>query len=106
MSNIPRAREIISQAASMLPIGDPARAMLLVALPMLTRESPVKKAHVMSRALTLEVACEIYRYYRQYSHLSMQEIGNALRVNPGRVSEVLTGAKFPEAREITLKEIK
>lgn len=103
MSDIPRAREIIAQAAGMLPVGDPARAMIEVALPMLVRERPIKRAEVTSRELTMEVACEIWRYYRHHPDAPTQEIATAMRVNSGRVSEVLTGTKFPRAKALSIR---
>lgn len=103
MSNIPRAREIIASAAAMLPMGDPARAMIEVALPMLVRERPIKRAEETSRPLTMEVACEIWRYYRRHHDAPIQQIATAIGVNSGRVSEVLTGTKFPRAKALSIR---
>jgi hypothetical protein len=104
MSNVPRARELVAQAAKMLPVGSAARATLMAALPLLTRESPVKRTGKKSRMMTQAVACEIWRYYRRNKDASHQDIGDALRVNPRRVSEVLNGLRYPEAATLSLKE--
>lgn len=102
MSDIPRVREIIAQAAGLLPVGDPARALIEVALPLLTRESPIKRTGAKSRMMTMSVACMIWRYYRANPHKSNQEIATALNVNMGRVSEVLTRERYPEAEHLSL----
>lgn len=104
MSDIPRAREIIEEAIRSLPVGDPTRAQIMAALPLLVRQRPMKRAAQTSRELTLQVAVEIWRYYRDHPHASTQQIATALRVNPGRVSEVLTGTRYPSARARSLRK--
>ena len=42
MSNVPQARELVTKAMGMLPPSSPAYAALSQALPLLTRENPVK----------------------------------------------------------------
>ena len=102
MSNIPRAREIIAKAIGTLPVGDPTRAMIEAALPMLVKHSPIRKSEAKSRAMTLALACEIWRYHRRNPRASHQEIAVALSVNMGRVSEVLTQTRYKEARRLSL----
>lgn len=104
MSDVPQARELVTKAMGMLPPSSPAYAALMQALPLLTRESPVKVAGHKSRMMTVAVAVEIWRFYRAHSHAPHQEIANALRVNPGRVSEVLNRLRYPEAEKLSLKE--
>jgi hypothetical protein len=55
----------------------------------------------VSPSLTLDDAVEIHRrrWLGEAQHLNAAAFG----VNPGRVSEILTGRKFPEARAIALK---
>ncbi|UZD91910.1 hypothetical protein [Cognatishimia activa] len=48
-----------------------------------------------SKTVTLEMAKEIWRLKKE-GHLQSR-IAAVVDVNPGRVSEVLTGKKFPEA---------
>jgi hypothetical protein len=104
LSNVPKARELVAEAAKMLPAGSAARAALMQALPLLTRESPVKRTGQRSRMMTQALACEIWRYYRRNPAASHQQIADALRVNPGRVSEVLTRTRYPETEKLSLKE--
>lgn len=49
-----------------------------------------------SKSVTLEMAKEMWRL-KQQGHLQSR-IAAVVDVNPGRVSEVLTGKKFPEAK--------
>ncbi len=55
----------------------------------------------VSPRLTLEDAVEIWR--RRWLGEAQHDIAAAFHVNPGRVSEVLSGKLFPEARDIALK---
>jgi hypothetical protein len=93
MSDIPRAREIIELAARMMDPDDPARAMLQVALPMLTRESPVRRASIQKRRLTARLTKQICDYARQNPAAHLSDIAVHFNVNPGRVSEVLNGKR-------------
>jgi len=104
LSNIPLARELIAKAAGMLPAGDPARSIIMEALPMLMRERPHKRASITSRELTLEVACEIWRYYRRNPDAPTQQIATVIGVNAGRVSEVLTGTRFSRAKALSIRK--
>jgi predicted XRE-type DNA-binding protein len=51
-----------------------------------------------SPPLTLDIAIEIWR--RQPEGLAQHVLAASLGVNQGRISEVLTGKKFPEARHL------
>ena len=101
MSNVPLARELVAEAVQMLPADSPARAKLQAAMGLMTREPPVKVARKKSRMMTLGVAVEIWRFYRRHPRSPHQEIADAMRVNPGRVSEVLTRARYPEAEKLS-----
>jgi predicted XRE-type DNA-binding protein len=57
-----------------------------------------------SRRLTLPDAIEVW-LCRWQGHLQ-HHIAATLGVNQGRISEILTGKKYPEAREEALKLIK
>ena len=103
MSNVPLARDLIAKAAGMLPADDPARSIIMEALPMLTRARPHKRAGITSRELTMEVACEIWRFYRRNQDAPTQQIATAIGVNAGRVSEVLTGTRFPRAKALSIR---
>ena len=54
-----------------------------------------------SRRLTLRDAVEVWlrRWQGHFQHHIAADFG----VNQGRISEVLTGKRFPEARELALK---
>ena len=93
MSDIPRAREIIELAARMLDPDDPARAMLQVALPMLTREAPVRRAAIQKRKMTARLKAQICAYARQNPAAHLSDIAVHFNVNQGRVSEVLNGKR-------------
>ena len=56
-----------------------------------------------SRRLTLQDAIEIWMR-RWQGHLQ-HHIAAALGVNQGRVSEVLSGERFPEARDAAMKRL-
>lgn len=51
----------------------------------------------VSSPLTAKIAAEIKRLARD-TDLAQHEIAARLQLNQGRVSEVLTGKKFPEIR--------
>lgn len=51
----------------------------------------------VSEPLTREIAAAIWRLARE-SDLAQHEIAAALHINQGRVSEVLSLKRFPEAR--------
>ncbi len=55
----------------------------------------------ISHRLTLEDAVEIFR--RRWLGEAQHVIAASFGVNPARVSEVLTGKRFPEARALALK---
>lgn len=54
-----------------------------------------------SPPLTLDHAIAIWRMRRQ--GLAQHEIAATLKLNQGRVSEVLTGKRFPEAEALAQK---
>ncbi|GAB4187896.1 MAG: hypothetical protein OHK0024_28340 [Thalassobaculales bacterium] len=58
------------------------------------------RAKPVSPRLTLEDAVEVHR--RAWLGEAQHEIAAAYRVNQGRISEILAGKRFPEARAIAL----
>ena len=58
------------------------------------------RAKTISPQLTLEDAIEIHR--RRWLGQAQHVIAAAFRVNPGRISEVLTGKRFPQAKAMAL----
>lgn len=93
MSNIPRAREIITEAAAMLPVGNASRALLMVALPMLVRERPVRRAPATKKPMTSDMKRRIITYAKHHPQAQVADIAVLFGVNQGRVSEVLTGKR-------------
>lgn len=59
------------------------------------------RAKRISPTLTLEDAVEIWR--RHWLGEAQHLIAAAFSVNQGRISEVLSGRRFPEARDLALK---
>lgn len=59
------------------------------------------RAAKCSPKLTLEDAIEIHR--RRWLGEAQHVLAAAFGVNPGRVSEVLSGKLFPEAKALALK---
>ncbi|KAA5597131.1 hypothetical protein [Blastochloris sulfoviridis] len=56
------------------------------------------RAKPTSPPLTLEDAIEIWQ--RRKNGVAQHTLAASLGVNPGRISEVLTGKKFPEAQHL------
>jgi len=56
----------------------------------------------VSRQLTLDDAVRIWR--RRRCGVAQHVLAADFGVNPGRVAEVLSGRRFPEAREISLHD--
>jgi hypothetical protein len=55
----------------------------------------------VSRRLTLEDAVEIWR--RRRDGEAQHVLASVYHVNPGRIAEVLSGKRFPEAQAIALR---
>ncbi len=92
MSNIPQAREELQSLAAQLA---PAhrKALLAIVDRHLHREAPVRKADVTSKPLTYSVTQQIRSLAKNYPKMPLQEIGERVNVNIGRVSEVLNGKR-------------
>lgn len=93
-SNIREARKLINRAIDSIA---QAKEALDEAMGMMTRASPVRRAPRKVKAkLTAHKAKLIRHYAKRHPQASMRAIGNRFRVDSGRVSEVLTGARFAE----------
>ena len=64
---------------------------------MFDKENLPENPRKPSKTVTFEMAREMWRLKRE-GHLQ-NRIAAVVDVNPGRVSEVLAGKKFPEARD-------
>jgi len=59
------------------------------------------RSETISRRLTLEDAIEIWR--RRWLGEAQHVLAAAFGVNQGRIADVLSGRRFPEAKEIALE---
>lgn len=71
-----------------------ARALLVEALMLLDREKPVRKTAPKSQKMTEKIAEKIRLHSLVFPEHSHQEIADIFNVNPGRVSEALSGKKW------------
>jgi transcriptional regulator with XRE-family HTH domain len=62
------------------------------------RAEAIMRADVISRHLTLNDAIEIWR--RRSSGEAQHKIAAVFEVNRGRISEILTGKRFPAAKRL------
>jgi hypothetical protein len=86
MTDIPRARQILTLALEQLTI---AVSSLDTALKLMTRPPPVRRAKAKSQHMTPELAMKIKVYADNHPKLSLADIGRTFNVNAGRVSEAL-----------------
>lgn len=97
MSEIPKAREILREVADGLITGKVTRSSaafaLYALLPMMTRDSPIRRAPVKRQRITKQLSASICAYARQHADAHIDEIAAHFDVNPGRVSEILNGKR-------------
>ena len=98
MSNIPQGREELLLVARCLRSGivGPKEASTIIrniVKSRLTREPPVRKAPVRSKAITPALKAQVRAYAARYPQASIAEIAGHFIVNPGRVSEILNGKR-------------
>jgi hypothetical protein len=92
MSNLPAARARLTEVVNQLWA---LHQEVQVIHGMMLRQSPTRRAPVRQR-LTRVQALAIRRYARKHPKASMQAIAEAVGIsNMGRVSEVLSGKRFP-----------
>lgn len=95
---IPEVRRQLSQAADDLRTGKRKQEAVAKTLDVLVTELWRKKARRMVGSakrtpLTPELRNEIRMYAREHKALDLQEIANHFNVNPGRVSEIVSGER-------------
>ena len=90
MANIPKAREILTEALQ-FSMDDRARQRIEAAMQEMYRDFIGRRAPTKSRTITPETVRLIKRYADRYPHDSYQQIANVFEVNQGRVSEILAG---------------
>ena len=89
MANIPKAREILTEALE-FNMDDRVRQRIEAAMQEMYREF-TGRTSVKSVPMTPEMARLIKRYATRYPDDSHQQIATVFNVNPGRVSEALAG---------------
>jgi len=94
---IPEVRRVLAQAADDLRTGKRKPATIAKLIDFLVvnemwRKKPRRKfGKAIRTKLTPELKKKIRKYAREHKTQDMQEIGNFFNVNPGRVSEILSG---------------
>ena len=94
MANIPRAREILTEALE-YNMDDEVRQRIEEAMQEMYRDFIGRKARPTSRKMTEQLVQQIKSYAKRHPKVGYKEIANAFSVNQGRVSEVLAG-KYDE----------
>jgi hypothetical protein len=92
MSKIPEAREKLLALSNELPLKQ-QRQLRLIVHNYLYREPRVRRAPVTSKKLTPKLRAKIKRIARDNPSMPIRKIGEAVGVDGGRVSEVLTGKR-------------
>lgn len=59
----------------------------------LSRRKATRKAPVRSKKVTVVLKLKIKNYAKENPSYSLQKIANKFKVNPGRVSEILSGKR-------------
>lgn len=97
MSNVPQARTILRAVAQQLKTGAitklNAAKVVASTLPLLTRQSPVRRTTRRKRYVTRNLIGQIKMYARQNRDMHLDDIATHFGVNVGRVSEILNGKK-------------
>lgn len=84
-------------AAELLEEGQDNRAAIVEdAIALMTRTTVIRRASPRAERMTAEEVREILHRWEASPDATQQEIADACRVNPGRVSEVLHGLRTPE----------
>lgn len=98
MSDIPQGRRELRVVARMLERGeiDAATAADLIRGiidDLLVREPPVRRAPDRYRRITPVMKAQIRQYALAHPAAHQVDIGQTFGINPGRVSEILTGKR-------------
>lgn len=92
MSNIPEGRLQLLLLANRVPspYGNEIRAIVDKYL---IRSSPVRRAKVKSKKVTPAIAKAVRKLSYANPYMHEADIAAIFKINPGRVSEILTGKK-------------
>lgn len=93
MADVPRAREILTEALE-FEMQDEARTLINEALELMYRDYSLgRKAPHQSAPVTDEVRSLVRVFARTYPDMTQQQIAAEFNINMGRVSEILTGKR-------------
>lgn len=97
MSDIPKAREMLASIARKLEHQQvssiTAARLIRMSLELMTRESPVRKAPTRPRFISRKLKADVIAYAAAHPDAHQVDIGQVFDLNPGRVSEILTGKR-------------
>ena len=97
MSNVPQARVILRDVVKQLKTGTITRMgaakVVSATLPLLVRNSPVRRSPRRKRYVTQSLIRQIKAMARQNPLMHLDDIAAHFGVNPGRVSEILNGKR-------------
>ena len=91
MADIPLARSILREALS-LDDADAMREKINSALDVMYRVHIKRRSANESTPMSRELAADIRAYHRAHPDFSAVRIGEHFNVNPGRVSEAISGS--------------
>ena len=90
MSDMNTVRTLLADAKD-LSNNQGVKDLIDQAISLSFRDYVKKKAPVESRELTLDDITNIRAMYRKHPETSIQKMGEIFDVNPGRISEVISG---------------
>lgn len=98
MSNIPEGRKRLLELADLLRNDEldkwsAADELQVIINQCLVRETPIRRAPTRPRRITTSMKREIVAYAAANPLAHQTDIGQRFGVNPGRVSEILTGKR-------------
>lgn len=94
--DIPKARRRLIKALTMIESAE-ARALVREALRLMTRQGVKHNKRTVARSVTPEIIRQVHAMKQRWPDMTYQEIGNALNINGGRVSEILNGERTEES---------
>jgi predicted XRE-type DNA-binding protein len=90
MTNIPKARAILTKASAEMKMGCCVREAIKDALDLMTRKVSSPRVSKNTVTMTQSIGAAARRIHRT-TDLTQAEIAQLLNVNPGRVNEALNG---------------
>jgi hypothetical protein len=91
-TNIPAARALLTEALRKGHSTETVSRLIETALAVMTRRrTKLKTAAKEGRKITVELADQIWETYLRHPDWSILSMANQYDVNPGRVSEIISG---------------